>query len=212
MVDPSPSVVANYKAIAGIPESSKRRPTFGENLYFMFDYQFGYMYMRYFMWNFVGRQDDIQGNLDNHGNWLSGIDFIDSPRLGSQSNLPAEIKDNKGRNTYFFLPLILGIIGLLFHVKYDKKNFYILLLFFAFTGLAIIFYTNPKPFEPRERDYAVVGSFYIFAIWIGFGVLAIYEKFKDKINPKTLAIATSIVCLLAVPLLMASQNWDDHDR
>ena len=212
MVDPSPSVVANYKAIAGIPQKSKRRPTFGENLKFMFQYQFGYMYGRYFMWNFVGRQDDIQGNLDTHGNWLSGINFIDELRLGSQSNLPEEIKNNKGRNTYYFLPFILGIIGLLYHLKLDKKNFYILLLFFAFTGLAIIFYTNPKPFEPRERDYAVVGSFYVFAIWIGLGVLALFERFKDKINPKSLAIGLTGICLLAVPTLMASENWDDHDR
>ncbi|QCX37201.1 DUF2723 domain-containing protein [Aureibaculum algae] len=212
MVDPNPGVVANYKAIAGIPANSKRRPTFGENLGFMIDFQFGYMYGRYFMWNFAGRQDDIQGNLDNHGNWLSGVTFIDEMRLGSQHNLPAEVKENKGRNTYYFFPLILGLIGLLFHIKYDKKNFYVLFLFFAFTGLAIIFYTNPKPFEPRERDYAVVGSFYVFAMWIGFGVLAIYQQLKDKINPKTLAIATSVICLLAVPTLMASQNWDDHDR
>ncbi|MDH5413248.1 MAG: DUF2723 domain-containing protein, partial [Flavobacteriaceae bacterium] len=212
MVDPSPSVVANYKAIAGIPQKSKRRPTFGENVKFMFQYQFGYMYGRYFMWNFVGRQDDIQGNLDTHGNWLSGINFIDELRLGSQSNLPEEIKNNKGRNTYFFLPFILGIIGLLYHLKLDKKNFYILLLFFAFTGLAIIFYTNPKPFEPRERDYAVVGSFYVFAIWIGLGVLALFERFKNKINPKSLSIGITGICLLAVPVLMASQNWDDHDR
>jgi MFS family permease len=212
MVDPSPSVVANYKAIAGIPQKSKRRPTFGENIKFMFQYQFGYMYGRYFMWNFVGRQDDIQGNLDTHGNWLSGINFIDELRLGSQSNLPEEIKNNKGRNTYFFLPFILGIIGLLYHLKLDKKNFYILLLFFAFTGLAIIFYTNPKPFEPRERDYAVVGSFYVFAIWIGLGVLALFERFKEKINPKSLAMGLTGICLLAVPALMASQNWDDHDR
>jgi hypothetical protein len=212
MVDPSPSVVANYKSIAGINQRSKRRPTFGENIKFMFQYQFGYMYGRYFMWNFVGRQDDIQGNLDNHGNWLSGISFIDTIHLGSQKNIPDEFKNNKGRNTYFFLPLLLGIIGFLFHFKFDKKNFYILLLFFAFTGLAIIFYTNPKPFEPRERDYAVVGSFYIFAIWIGFGVLSLYEQFKHKIDQKSLAIGLTSVCLLAVPVLMASQNWDDHDR
>ena len=212
MVDPSPSVVANYKAVAGIPQKSKRRPTFGENLWFMVDYQFGYMYGRYFMWNFVGRQNDVQGNLDNNGNWLSGINLIDTIRLGSQHNLPDEMKENKGRNTYFFLPLILGIIGLLFHVKFDKQNFYILLLFFAFTGLAIIFYTNPKPFEPRERDYAVVGSFYIFAIWIGFGVLALFEQFKEKLNPKILSVGISTLCLIAVPILMGFQNWDDHDR
>ena len=213
MVDPSPGIIANYKAVAGINPKSKRRPTFGENLKFMFQYQFGYMYGRYFMWNFVGRQNDIQGNLDSNGNWISGISFIDNFfRLDSQENLPDEFKNNKGRNTYFFLPLILGIIGLLYHVKMDKKNFYILLLFFAFTGLAIIFYTNPKPFEPRERDYAVVGSFYIFAIWIGMGVLALFEKFKDKLDHRSLAIGITGVCLLAVPSLMAFENWDDHDR
>ena len=213
MVDPSPGIIANYKAVAGINPKSKRRPTFGENVKFMFQYQFGYMYGRYFMWNFVGRQNDIQGNLDSNGNWISGISFIDNFfRLDSQENLPDEFKNNKGRNTYFFLPLILGIIGLLYHVKMDKKNFYILLLFFAFTGLAIIFYTNPKPFEPRERDYAVVGSFYIFAIWIGMGVLALFEKFKDKLDHRSLAIGITGVCLLAVPSLMAFENWDDHDR
>ena len=212
MVDPSPTAVANYKAVAGIPQRSKRRPTFLENLKFMFDYQFGYMYGRYFMWNFVGRQNDIQGQLDNNGNWLSGIPFIDSFHLGSQDNLPPEMADNKGRNTYYFLPLILGLIGLLFHIKFDKRTFYVLTLFFAFTGLAIIFYTNPKPFEPRERDYAVVGSFYIFAIWIGFGVLALFEQFKDKLNPRIAALAISGVSLLAVPVLMGFQNWDDHDR
>jgi hypothetical protein len=212
MVDPTPSVVQNYKAIAGIPQRSKRRPNFGENISFMITYQFGYMYGRYFMWNFTGRQDDIQGNLDNHGNWLSGIDPIDELRLGSQKNLPSEVTENKGRNKYYFLPLILGIIGLLFHIKKDMNNFYILLLFFAFTGLAIIFYTNPKPFEPRERDYAVVGSFYVFAIWIGFGVLALYEKFKDKITSALMPTALTAICLLAVPVLMAKENWDDHDR
>ncbi len=212
MVDPSPSVVQNYKAITGIPQRSKRRPTFGENLYFMITYQFGYMYGRYFMWNFVGKQNDIQGNLDNNGNWLSGIKPIDEFRLGSQTNLPSDDLDNKGRNTYYFLPLILGLIGVFFHFAKDKNNFYILLLFFAFTGLAIIFYTNPKPFEPRERDYAVVGSFYVFAIWIGFGVLAIYNKLRVNLQAKTVALATTLICVLAVPTLMASENWDDHDR
>ncbi|MEN8187589.1 MAG: DUF2723 domain-containing protein [Bacteroidota bacterium] len=212
MVDPTPSVVRNYKAVAGIPQRSKRRPTFGENLKFMLDYQFGYMYGRYFMWNFVGKQDDIQGNLDNHGNWLSGIDFIDEYRLGTQTDLPTDEKENKGRNTYFFFPLILGLIGVFYHLKNDKNDFYVLLLFFAFTGLAIVFYTNPKPFEPRERDYAVVGSFYVFAVWIGFGVLALYEEFKNKIKTPHLATAITVISLLAVPTLMAKENWDDHDR
>ena len=179
----------------------------------MMSFQFGYMYGRYFMWNFVGRQNDIQGNLDIfNGNWISGIDAIDEARLGSQKKLPSQALENKGRNTYYFLPLILGIIGLLYQIKWDKENFFALFLFFAFTGFAIIFYTNPKPFEPRERDYAVVGSFYIFAIWIGFGVLALYEYLKNFANKKTVAIVVSVITFLAVPTLMASQNWDDHDR
>jgi len=128
------------------------------------------------------------------------------------AELPSQVLENKGRNTYYFLPLILGIIGLLFQIKWDKENFFVLLLFFLFTGAAIIFYTNPKPFEPRERDYAVVGSFYIFAIWIGFGVLAIYEYLKRFGQKKIIAYAVSIVSLLAVPTLMAVENWDDHDR
>ncbi|MCF6351075.1 MAG: DUF2723 domain-containing protein [Flavobacteriaceae bacterium] len=189
-----------------------KKPNFIDNIRFMIDYQFGTMYGRYFMWNFVGKQDDIQHQLNNHGNWLSGIDFVDSQRLGSQRELPKEVLENKGRNTYYFLPFILGLIGLMFQLQRDKRNFYMLFLFFIFTGLAVLFYTNPKPFEPRERDYAVVGSFYIFAIWIGFGVLALFESVKKFINPKTASIAISVLCLLAVPLLMASENWDDHDR
>ena len=213
MVSTDASVIKNYKAIAGIPQNSKRRPTFIENIKFMIDFQFGYMYGRYFLWNFVGRQNDEQGQLDiQNGNWLSGIKFIDELHLGPQSKLPSDVKNNKGRNTYYFLPFILGIIGLFFQLKNNKNSFYTLLLFFAFTGLAIIFYTNPKPFEPRERDYAVVGSFYIFAIWIGFGVLALYEKLKMYANKNIVAIAISIIALLAVPTLMAAENWDDHDR
>ena len=211
MVNPASEKM--YKSIAGIPQNSTRRPTFKENIQFMMSFQFGYMYGRYFMWNFVGRQNDIQGNLDIfNGNWISGINAIDEARLGSQKKLPSQVLENKGRNTYYFLPLILGIIGLLYQVKWDKENFFTLLLFFAFTGFAIIFYTNPKPFEPRERDYAVVGSFYIFAIWIGFGVLALYEYLKNFANQKIVAIAVSMIAFLAVPTLMASQNWDDHDR
>ena len=211
MVNPASEKM--YKSIAGIPQNSKRRPTFAENIKFMISYQFGYMYGRYFMWNFVGRQNDIQGNLDAfNGNWLSGISFIDEARLGSQKSLPSQVLENKGRNKYYFLPLILGIIGLLYQIKFDKKNFYALFLFFAFTGFAVIFYTNPKSFEVRERDYAVVGSFYIFAIWIGFGVFALYQYLKHLANKKTIAIAVSAISLLAVPTLMASENWDDHDR
>ncbi len=209
----NPASQKEYKQIAGIPANSKRRPTFGENLKFMFSYQFGYMYGRYFMWNFVGRQNDIQGKLDIfNGNWISGIPIIDEARLGSQKQLPSQVLNNKGRNKYYFLPLILGIIGLLFQIKWDKENFFTLLLFFLFTGAAIIFYTNPKPFEPRERDYAVVGSFYIFAIWVGFGVLALYEYLKKFGPKKSMAVAVTFISFVAVPSLMAFENWDDHDR
>ncbi|APZ46056.1 hypothetical protein BW723_06985 [Polaribacter reichenbachii] len=211
MVNPASEEM--YKKIAGIPANSKRRPTFAENIKFMVSYQFGYMYGRYFMWNFVGRQNDIQGQLDIYnGNWISGIDVIDEARLGSQEMLPWQSLLNKGRNKYYFLPLILGLIGLFYQIKWDKNNFFTLFLFFAFTGFAIIFYTNPKPFEPRERDYAVVGSFYIFAIWVGFGVLALYEYFKNLAMRKNIAIIVTVISLLAVPTLMAFQNWDDHDR
>ncbi|WP_298779884.1 DUF2723 domain-containing protein [uncultured Polaribacter sp.] len=213
MVDPTESTVKRYKAIAGIPANSQRRPTFVENIKFMISYQFGYMYGRYFMWNFVGRQNDIQGNLDIYnGNWISGIDFIDEARIGSQEKLPNYVLENKGRNKYYFLPLILGLIGLLYQIKWDKENFFTLLLFFLFTGAAIIFYTNPKPFEPRERDYAVVGSFYIFAIWIGFGVFALYENLKRFAPKKLIAIAVTVISFIAVPSIMAIENWDDHDR
>ena len=213
MTSTSQTSIDVYKAITGIPQKSNRRPTFGENLHFMLDYQFGYMYGRYFMWNFVGRQNDTQGQLDKfNGNWLSGIPFVDNARLGPQEGLPDDIKDNKGRNTYYFLPLILGLLGLFYQIRWDKENFYTLFIFFVFTGFAIIFYTNPKPFEPRERDYAVVGSFYIFAIWIGFGVYALYTYLKSVANKKMVATAVSLVSLLAVPFLMGYQNWDDHDR
>jgi hypothetical protein len=179
----------------------------------MISYQFGYMYGRYFMWNFSGRQNDVQGQLDRYnGNWLSGIKFIDEARLGPQTNLPSDVAENKGRNVYFMLPFLLGILGLLYQIKWDKKNFFVLFMFFAFTGFAIIFYTNPKPFEPRERDYAIVGSFYIYAIWVGFGVLALYEYLKNFANKKVVAIAVSVISLLAVPTLMGFENWDDHDR
>ncbi|OUR91550.1 hypothetical protein A9Q87_09590 [Flavobacteriales bacterium 34_180_T64] len=190
------------------------KPSFGQNLAYMLEYQLGYMYWRYFMWNFTGRQDDIQGKYDDlHGNWLSGIDFIDEWHLGmSQDNLPSDIEHNKARNTYYFLPLILGLIGFLFLLGKDKKVFWTLLVFFLFTGLAIQFYTNVRPFEPRERDYSVVGSFYVFAIWIGFGVYAIFEAIKQYASTKLLAPAITLVCLILVPGILAANNWDDHDR
>ena len=145
-------------------------PTLWQNIQYLFEFQFGYMYMRYFMWNFVGRQNDVQGRYDGNGNWLSGIGFIDSLRLGSQSNLPSDWKNNKARNTYFFLPLILGILGIVFQISKNPKQFWVLFVFFMFTGLAIQFYTNPYIFQPRERDYSLVGSFFNFCFWIGIGV------------------------------------------
>ncbi len=189
------------------------KPTTFDNLRFMFEYQFGYMYGRYLLWNFVGRQSDNQGKYDNlDGNWLSGIDFIDSLHLGSQKDLPSDVLNNKGRNVYYFLPFIIGLIGLMYHAQRDLKSFYVLLALFLFTGLALKIYLNERPFEPRERDYALVGSFYVFAIWIGFGVYALYEIIKEKLAPKIAAPLTIVATLLAAPVLMATQNWDDHDR
>ena len=187
-------------------------PTLGQNLRYLFQFQFGYMYMRYFMWNFVGRQNDVQGRYDDNGHWLSGIGFLDGLRLGSQENLPSDLKNNKARNTYFFLPLLLGIIGLVFQISKNPKHFWVLFIFFMFTGLAIQFYTNPYIFQPRERDYSLVGSFYIFCIWIGIGVYGLYDEFKKLLSAKIAAPAITVLCLIAVPFLMAFQNWDDHDR
>lgn len=189
------------------------KPAMSDNLGFMFEYQFGYMYWRYLMWNFAGRQNDNQGKYDNlDGNWMSGIKFIDEARLGSQDNLPSDVLNNKGRNLYFFLPFILGLIGLIYHANKDLKSFYVLLALFLFTGLALKIYLNERPFEPRERDYALVGSFYVFAIWIGFGVYAIYDTIKQWLQPKIAGPIVIVVSLLAAPVLMASENWDDHDR
>jgi hypothetical protein len=191
------------------------KPSTWDNLSFMVEYQFGYMYGRYLLWNFVGRQNDVQGTYDNlNGNWISGIKFIDQIHLGkgSQENLPDDVKNNKGRNVYFFLPFIIGIIGLLYHAQRDLKSFYVLLALFLFTGLALKIYLNERPFEPRERDYALVGSFYVFAIWVGFGVFAIYEIVTDYFKSKIVGPIVIAACLFASPIIMATQNWDDHSR
>ena len=189
------------------------KPSTWDNLSFMVEYQFGYMYARYFLWNFVGRQNDEQGRYGTlEGNWMSGIKFIDEIHVGSQKNLPSDAVNNKGRNFYFFLPFILGLIGLMYHAQRDLKSFYVLLVLFLFTGLALKIYLNERPFEPRERDYALVGSFYVFALWAGFGVYAFYEILKEKLAPKLAAPLVIGISLLAAPLLMATQNWDDHDR
>ena len=190
------------------------KPSLIQNIGYMFEYQFGYMYWRYFMWNFTGRQDDIQGKYDDlHGNWISGIKPIDEWHLNmSQDNLPSDVLNNKARNTYYFLPLILGLVGFFFLLGKDKKLFWVMLVFFLMTGLAIQFYTNVRPFEPRERDYSVVGSFYVFALWIGFGVYAIYNALMKYTSSKFLAPAITLVCLVLVPGILVANNWDDHDR
>ncbi|WP_304137690.1 glycosyltransferase family 117 protein [Mesonia mobilis] len=194
------------------PYINVEKPSTASNFRYLFQYQMGYMYWRYFMWNFAGRQDDIQGHGDMHGNWISGIDFIDEIFRGSQDNLPSDVKNNKGRNTYYFLPLLLGLIGFFFHLNKDNKNFWVLLVFFLFTGIALKIYLNERPFEPRERDYALVGSFYVFAMWIGFGVYALYDSLKKYLTPKILAPLVTVVCLVAVPGILIANNWDDHDR
>lgn len=191
-------------------------PTFGENLTFFLNYQVGHMYFRYFMWNFSGRQSDIQshGEITN-GNWITGINFIDSIRLGDQKNLPAEFKNNKGKNAYYMLPFILGILGIVFMYNRGiegKKDLWTVFLLFIMTGLAIVIYLNQTPLQPRERDYAYAGSFYAFTIWIGIGVLGIYELLKKYISDTTSAGVAGGLALLLVPMLMAAENWDDHDR
>jgi hypothetical protein len=196
-----------------IGRDGKRLPSFGENLTYFMRYQVNWMYLRYFMWNFAGRQNDIQGHGDNlHGNWISGISFLDEARLGSQEFQPHYTTENPAHNKFFLLPLILAIIGLVFHYRKAPKDAFVLTLAFIFTGLAIVVYLNQKPMEPRERDYAYAGSFYFFAMWIGVGVFAVYNfvqsKIKSQVNSAMLASALGV----AVPVLMGVQGWDDHDR
>lgn len=230
MYSENPSHIDGYKKwadIKGRPVRVEGRdgkqktefiPTFGENLRYFFRYQVGFMYLRYFMWNFAGRQNDMQGNgvaADGgklYGNWICGIPFIDEARLGPQDNLPLVLSTNRGRNQYYMLPLLLGLIGLFFHFRREKKDFAIITLLFFMTGLAIVLYLNQKPFEPRERDYAYAGSFYAFAIWIGLGVLAITDFLRRWIPGSFAAILTFVISFAAVPTLMARENWDDHDR
>jgi hypothetical protein len=189
-----------------------RKPTFTENLRFMLSYQVNFMYFRYFMWNFSGRQNDTQGYGGAlNGNWITGIKFLDEPRVGT-SDMPADMKNDPSRNVYYLLPFLLGLIGMFYHFNRDNKNWGIVLLLFLMTGLAIVFYLNQYPNQPRERDYAYAGSFYFFAIWIGFGVLAIFEGLSKLIKENIAAPVAGILCFLAVPLIMGAQNWDDHDR
>ena len=195
-----------------------KMPTQLENLRFFISYQCNFMYWRYFMWNFAGRQNDIQGNGElEHGNWLTGIPFIDNLRLGDQNLLPDDLKNNKGHNVFYCLPLLLGLIGLFWQSLGRKekgiKQFWVVFFLFFMTGLAIVVYLNQTPLQPRERDYAYAGSFYAFAIWCGMGVAAIIDLFKRycKLNSPIVSALIGIICLL-VPIQMASQTWDDHDR
>lgn len=196
-------------------------PSMGDNLRFFFTYQLNFMYWRYFLWNFAGRQNDIQGNgSSEHGNWLSGFSWIDDMRLGNQSLLPTDLRNNKGHNVFYCMPLLLGLIGIVWQALRGKKGrqqFLVVSLLFFMTGIAIVLYVNQTPCEPRERDYSYVGSFYAFAIWCGIGIAAIFDllqkrfTFKTKSSIITLALLLSIPTL-AIPLQMVSQTWDDHDR
>ncbi|MFT7613098.1 MAG: hypothetical protein ACI9J3_002067 [Parvicellaceae bacterium] len=256
------------KQLASIMKEGIYKPTSGENFQYMMQYQFGWMYFRYFLWNFSGRQNDLQGYNGIgggegpflEGNWLSGVDFVDNVRLGPQENVPHKVSDNKGNNMYYFLPLLLALIGLIYHLVYRPKDWFVVMLLFFFTGLAICIYLNQKPAEPRERDYAFAASFYAFSIWIGIGVWALYD-ISRRIKWKNLAIIALVTVLFAsltlvinlafglsmwymtlitipvlglmmalkkapgiaraavafvlaapIPIILASENWDDHDR
>ncbi len=206
-----------YKMWLDIPQDSNvpsNRPTMGDNLGFFFKYQVSWMYYRYFMWNFAGRQNGEQGVFPwdyRSGNWLSGIGFYDSWRLGNQSELPATIANNKARNKYYLLPFLFGLIGLFFHAKKRGADFLGLLALFIITGIGIIVYSNQPPQEPRERDYVLAGSIFTYCIWIGMGVLGIFQLLRTKISPSAAApVAVALVAL--APLLMGVQNFDDHNR
>ena len=194
---------------------SKKSPNFSQNLRFFWNYQVVHMYFRYFMWNFSGRQNDIQQQYKteiNKGNWITGIPFIDNARLGNQSELPDSMAQNKARNRYYLLPLLLGLAGLFYQRRKERNDFGVVMMLFIMTGLAIVIYLNQSPLQPRERDYAFAGSFYAFAIWIGLGVLALHELFKKFSPSGSAAVISTMISLIAVPSLMAKENWDDHDR
>ena len=202
----------SYKAFAGVVDGEA--PTLRDNIKYFTNYQFGFMYLRYFLWNFAGKQNDLQGfgNVRD-GNFSTGISFIDNFFFGDQSKLPDTIKNNnKAHNSLFMLPFFLGLFGFLFQYQQNKKDFIVTGLLFFFTGLAIVLYLNQVSLQPRERDYAYVGSFYAFAIWIGLGVLQVIQWLTKVVNQKTASVIATVVCLLAVPALMAQQEWDDHDR
>lgn len=209
-----------YASFAGIQKDPKtgkyyEKPTMADNIAFFFSYQLNWMYFRYFMWNFAGKQNDLEGiDMGNvrDGNWLTGIPFWDNARLGDQSKMPQTLKDNKSHNKLFALPLLLGLLGLIYQYQKDKEDALVVGLLFFFTGIAIVIYLNQAGNQPRERDYAYAGSFYAFAIWIGIGVMWVKEMFDKYMNPKTSNYVAAGLCLLAVPVIMGSQEWNDHDR
>jgi L-rhamnose mutarotase len=194
-------------------QSPLKIPTFSQNLRFFIKYQVGFMYMRYFMWNFAGRQNDLQGSGElTKGNWISGIKIIDEARLGPQDNVPDYLKNNKGRNRYFLLPLLLGIAGMIFQYQRKNKDFWVVTLLFVLTGFAILVYLNQYPLQPRERDYAYAGSFYAFTIWIGLGVLWLIQLISKNYKSVVAAGGVTLLATILVPGIMAAENWDDHDR
>ncbi len=220
--------VAGYKFWGNVSENSKLKkyarygeepetievPTFGANLRYFFSYQVNYMYLRYLYWNFVGRQNDVQGSTNNNmdGNWITGLAPLDNWRLDYDTTNPIyRDKGNFANNSFYGLPLLLGIFGMVFHFKRNKPDAWVVLSFFLLTGLAIVIYLNQAPYQPRERDYAYTGSFYAFAIWIGFGVLALHDFFRKKMSDKGSFAASALLCLV-VPAVMAFQGWDDHNR
>ncbi len=211
MYSDDPQHAATYRDWMGMNETES--PTFIDNIGFLISYQTGFMYARYFAWNFIGRQNDEQGHGNyTQGNWLSGIKFIDNMLLGGQYELPKSQTENGGYNRYYFLPFILGIIGALWHFKKNQKDAGIVGLLFFFTGVAIVLYLNQNPLQPRERDYAYTGSFYAFAIWIGLGVAGIDDFLRSKIKAPAAAMLATVIGLLAAPTLMAKDGWNDHDR
>ena len=210
-IDKSKMVPVTVKKPNGTTETVMR-PTFAQNLKFFLGYQCNHMYWRYFMWNFVGRQNDIQGHGElEYGNWISGIKFIDEARLGNQTNLPKSMQ-NSGRTAFFFLPLILGLVGLFYHIKKNIKDSWVVFLLFFMTGLAIVIYLNQTPFQPRERDYAYAGSFYAFSIWIGIGVLGVMELLQKIMKNKMAVAIVAFVLCLSVPTVMAASGWEGHNR
>ncbi|MFN8258439.1 MAG: DUF2723 domain-containing protein [Bacteroidales bacterium] len=204
--------ITGYSSWANL-SNTKDKPSFIENLAFFFGYQVNHMYIRYFMWNFSGRQNDEQGHGDHlKGNWITGIKFLDALRLGPQDKLPESMRTNKARNKYYMLPLILGLIGMVYMYQVSPRQFVVVMLLFILTGFAIVVYLNQTPYQPRERDYAYAGSFYAFAIWIGIGVFALADWLKKFVSFKMAAILATGITLLVVPGIMAKENWDDHDR